>query len=736
MPITYWPDAGTNPMPTFVGGWICTSATVHHFHAPVRTALDQTDTFFEAILTMTNTTRRLLVLLSVVLMFSGSLLRAQEDKKNFLDWMVTDQGIIEQMRPMHPEATMVDAFPRLPIDTTLDVTRYEIVWDMYSALLTDREKRPARKAEASVRITARSRVDAMAEVVLNSVSLIIDSVVSQGVKLPFTTASNRLTITAPKPLDRGQEITFTVYYAITQDQSWLSIYSRGDVEQNGIPTGSFFTFAQPEGARTWLPCNDVPTDKALMTVRVRVPKDFTVVSNGLPTDSVPDGDTASWQSWAHDQPMPTYLLTINAAVYKYYPQEYRRKDNTVVPILNYHYDVDHQGAQFNAVGALANSSKWFEALESRLGRYPFASYGHVTVTPIQFGGMEHQTMSTINRIWLNGNYENGYVHEVAHHWIGDLVTCATWADIWLNEGGASFCEALYYEYVDGQAGYLNRLDRFRSSYLRVGLTGTPVYNPPPAALFSSALTYAKAGWIYHMIRRNASSEDDFFATWREYFDRYRLGSAQTWEFLEFLKQKLPNPKVPWDVFFDQWLVKSGHPVLNVNLVSSQPGTYNLTIRQTQSGATVPNAFVMSLRVRAKKGAEEIDRVVQVAKPTETVTWDLPFTPDTVIVDPNRDILCEVESTITSVDDSETSSSWLKIVGRQPLAIGNELVVASDAAWRGQLRLVDVAGRTVAGGSIDGGIGVIATDGLSVGRYLLVADDGNRRLSLPVALFNP
>lgn len=685
-------------------------------------------------MTMTRPLQRLaLTLLAAVAL---SPLHAQEDKQSFLDWMITDRGLLEQMRPMHPELTAVDAFPRVAIDTALDVTRYDIVWDMYSALMTDRDQRPQRKANASVRITARSRVDAMTQIRLNSVSLIIDSVISSGSALPFTTASNLLQITPGKPLDRGDSLTFTVYYAITQDQSWLSIYSKDDVAQNSIPTGSFFTFAQPEGARTWLPCNDVPTDKALFTVRVRVPKDFTVVSNGVPTDSVPDGDTASWQSWAHDQLMPTYLLTINAAVYKYYPQEYRRKDGSAVPIMNYHYSIDHEGSQYNAVRALANSAKWFEALESRLGTYPFSTYGHVTVTPIQFGGMEHQTMSTINRIWLTGNYENGYVHEVAHHWIGDLVTCATWADIWLNEGGASFSEALYYEYVDGRNGYQDRLRRFRDSYLRVGLNGTPVYDPPPAALFSGALTYAKAGWIYHMIRRNVGNDDAFFTTWREYFDTYRLGSAQTWQFLEFLKQKHPNPAVDWDVFFDQWLVRSGHPVLVVNSLQTAPGKYSVTIRQTQTGATVPKAFALSLRLRANKGAQQADLVVPVTKATETITWDLPFDPESVTVNPDGDILLEVESTLTSANETESSPDWVRILGRQPHTAGREILVSTESAAPVHMRLIDIAGRMLAEERSSDGVGVISTSTLSTGRYLLVVDDGQRRAGLPVVIVNP
>jgi aminopeptidase N len=676
------------------------------------------------------------LLLTLAAVFAAGTSYAQEEKQSFLEWMISDQSVLEQFRPMHSDLQMVDAFPRVVIDTALDVTRYDIVWDMYRALRTNRELRPQRKAEASVRVTAQSRVNGMSAIVLNSVSLIVDSVVSGGVRLPFTTVSNRLSIVPSKPLNRGDSLAFTIYYAITQDQSWLSIFSAEDVSQNGIPTGSFFTFAQPEGARTWLPCNDVPTDKALFTVRVRVPKEFTVVSNGLPIDSVPDGDTASWQSWAHDQPMPTYLLTINAAVYRFYPQQYRRTDGSVLPILNYHYNDDHEVAGYNAVRALANSSKWFEALESRLGRYPFASYGHVTVTPIQFGGMEHQTMSTINRVWLTGNYENGYVHEVAHHWIGDLVTCATWADIWLNEGGASFCEMLYYEYTDGQSGYLSRLRRFRDSYLRVGLGGTPVYNPPPAALFSGALTYAKAGWIYHMIRRNVSNDDAFFGAWREYFERYRLSSAQTWQFLEFLKEKFPAPTVAWDTFFDQWLIKAGHPVLSVSTVQTFGAQYAVTIAQTQKGNSVPDVFVFPLRLRARKGAEQRDTVILVDKAQQQFSWNLPFAPDTVLVDPTLNVLAETQSTVTSVNEGRNELSWCRILGRQPHSIGDDVIVSATDVARARMMLVDVSGRSVVEGTIVDGLGVLSTTPLSVGRYLVVIDDGVRRVGIPVAIINP
>lgn len=679
---------------------------------------------------------RLLCCTLLALVIGASALAAQEEKQAFLDWLITDGQLLDHVRPMHSELQMVNAFPRIEIDTTIDVTRYSIVWDAYSALQTEREKRPARKIEASVQMTVRSRVKDLSLIKLNSESLIIDSIVSQGNKLAFTTTSSLLRITPLTPLAQGDSVTFTVYYAITQDRNWLSVYSLEDVKQNAIPTGSFFTFAQPNGARTWLPCNDVPTDKALMSVRVRVPKEFTVVSNGVPTDSVPDGDTASWQSWAHDQPMPTYLLTINAAVYKYYPQEYRRKDGSVLPIRNYHYYDDHEGAQYNAVRALANAPKWFEALESRLGTYPFSTYGHVTVTPIQFGGMEHQTMSTINRVWLTGNYENGYVHEVAHHWIGDLVTCATWSDIWLNEGGASFCEALYYEYVDGQGGYRDRLNRFRTSYLRVGLTGNAVYDPPPASLFSGAITYAKAGWVYHMIRRNVNNDDAFFAAWQEYFNRYRLSSAQTWQFLEFLKEKFPSPAVDWDTFFDQWLVKAGHPVLDVSAVQIGATRYLVGVAQTQQAPNVPEAFTLSLRLRARKGAEQLDTLVLVDKTVQQFRWTIPFTPDTIIVDPDMDILAQMQSTVTSVNEEHSTPAWCSLVGRQPLSVGSDVVVSATDVARARLMLVDVSGRSVAEGTIVDGMGRISTTSLAIGRYLVIVDDGSRRVGLPLAIVNP
>ncbi len=657
---------------------------------------------------------------------------AQEDKPSFLEWLITDEKLESSLRPIHGHELMSEAFPRKVIDTTIDVQSYDVTLDWYRALLTPRAQRGPRKATGIVKAVVRARADNLSSIVFDATTLIIDSVRVNNVASTFQKDVRSLTMNLPTVLRRGQQVEVTIFYANAVDDDALYLYAESDAKAINVPYASGFTFSQPEDARQWFPCNDQPDDKAFFTAHIRVPKGFTAVSNGVPIDSVADGDTASVQSWRHDQVMATYLFAANAAPYVLYMQEYKRDDGTTMPIRNYHFDVDDQGTRFNARRAVQNVPEMFAAFEKLFGRYPYSTYGHVAVSPVPFGGMEHQTMTTVNRRWLVGDQELGYAHEVAHQWIGDEVTCATWADIWLNEGGAAWGEALWAEHYAGNSGYMNVLWAKRGQYMLVGLREPPIYDIPIGIIFNVNTTYYKSSWVYHMMRRMVG-DDKFFPALRDYIAAYADSSAQTFEFMEFLAAKIPNPPVDWQTYFNQWLVKAGHPVFDA-VVRPLPGgsefTYRITVSQTQSAANVPDVFQTPLLVRILGPGALRDTVVLVTQRSQTIDIDLGWVPRELILDPENDILCEKQTSVVSVNDDAGTEGGVRILGPLPAVQGQPLRVVSSLDRPVELRVVSVTGGVVMSVSVPFGVSHLPTETLTPGTYVLTSSGDNQLYHAP------
>lgn len=670
--------------------------------------------------------------LVITALSSCTIMVAQEGKPSFLAWLVTDEKLEAALRPLHSHTMMTEAFPTKVIDTTIDVQSYDVTLDWYRALTTPRAQRGDRKATGIVKTVVRARADSLTSVVFDATTLIIDSVTVNGAKIVFRKNVRSLTMDLPSRLRRGQDVELTIYYANTSDDRALYLFAAEDALAINVPYASGFTFSQPEDARRWFPCNDQPDDKAYFTAHVRVPSGFTAVSNGVPTDSLVDGDSASIQSWHHDHVMSTYLFAVNAAPYVLFMQEYKRDDGTTMPIRNYHFDVDDQGTRFNARRAVENVPEMFAAFEKLFGRYPYATYGHVAVSPVPFGGMEHQSMTTVNRRWLVGDQELGYAHEVAHQWIGDEVTCATWADIWLNEGGATWGEALWAEHYGGNSGYMNVLWAKRGQYMLVGLLEPPIYDIPIGIIFNVNTTYYKSSWVYHMMRRMVG-DDAFFPVLRSYIAGYAKRSAQTFEFMEFLKNEIPNPPVAWFDFFNQWLVKAGHPIFDAALrplPGGAPFAYRVTISQTQSAANVPDVFHTQLRVRVLGPGTTRDTVIVMTQRTQTIDIDLGWVPREIVLDPENDILCEKQSSVVSVDGRESDAAQMRVLGPHPVTQGQPLRVMSSFDGAVNVRVVSVTGEVVATHELPSGVSHMNTSILMPGTYVLTTAGGRSEMHLP------
>lgn len=700
--------------------------------------------------------KHLLTLAALVCMLNTALAQQEfdshENKDSFLRWMIEDEKLLESMQPRHPMPMLVTTFPSRELDTAIDVQWYAVHIDWYRPLLTRKDFRGPRKAECHVVSRVRARAPLNSSFTFDAINLTIDSVFigydaggNPQERVNFTHSSGKLTIPLSKPLDRGMDVDVRIHYAVQRDDDAMNIWNKEDAAINEIPGGSAFTFSQPEGARRFFPCNDVPHDKAVFSAVVRVPKGYAVVSNGAEYAVTTEGDTATKHVWIDGEIMPTYLFTVNAGEFINYKQTYTRKDGSTVPIANYHFAKDQNDSIYNATKALANSQLWFEALEGKLGTYPFKTYGHVTVSPLPFGGMEHQTMSTINRYWLRGTAELGYVHELGHQWLGDLVTCATWADIWLNEGGASFTEALYGEYVKGPTSYAKVLRNKRDRYMRRGQAEPPVYDIPLAILFNEATTYNKSSWVYHMMRRMLG-DSVFFPVLRSYIDRYKFSAAQTYQFKQHFVDNVPNPPVSWDVFFEQWLVKQGHPEFAalVTLPSNPQGAtvpVSIKVSQVQKSANVPEVFHVALPIRVQWGSAWHDTVVVMTSASTEVRFNFPNDgsslnyPDPAapasLIDPDESILCTRTAEVVTGVHEDLGHDGIRLVG--PTPAGDHITIDVPAGAPLMASWIAADGKTLHEFTIESGVRIIDVTSLPTGVFFLrVERDGRSTVfSVPV-----
>lgn len=674
------------------------------------------------------------VLLTAMVAFAT--LSGEASHTRLLDEIAIDPRIREAVAPRHVPAMMPTTLPVSDLDTTFDVLSYEVSLDWSTVLRTSRADRGARKCNATVVIEVRALAPTLENIVLQARYLDFDSVLVNGTRVePNVDTPGLVSVPLPASVKRDDVVRLDIAYGIMRDDRGFQAYSDSDMASTGQNHAIAFTFCQPEGARTWYPCHDVPYDKAFFTAHVRVPKDFVVASNGRRLGRAVVDDSTVRETWRHEQPMSTYLFVVNASRYVDLPQVYVRAEGDTMHISNYQWPDDVDGERYKASSAIRNVPEMFQVMEPLFGRYPFETYGHAAVAPLQFGGMEHQSMTTVNREWLRGTAELGYAHEVGHQWFGDWVTCATWADIWLNEGAATWSEALFAGRNDNVQGYRARMRQRRDRYMRNGLTEPPIYGINIQNLFNEATTYCKSAWVYHMLRTNVSSDSVLFAGLREYLRRYARGAAQTAQFAAFWQEYVPEPVVPWPTYFDQWLIKAGHPVFSAVLARPTSGTTSIvTISQTQFGDEVPSLFVVPVRLRFRNATFSRDTVIVMQEPTVAFRIELPSDSVELVIDPEEEILCESAVDLISSVAEGASPAWCRIMGATPAAehISMLLEDGPDAT----VTITDLRGRVVLNRRLAPGITPIDVRSIGTGIVAVRVERGREVATFTIPVIAP
>ena len=356
----------------------------------------------------------------------------------------------------------------------------------------------------------------------------------------FTYDDTELIVTPPNPISEGDTFITTVAYEGIPNNA-TKRGSQGRFREGWFYYGDGVIVAgEPFSAGTWFPVNDHPLDKATYTFVITVASDFVVGANGVLEGTVDNDDGTTTYTFEMRDPMASYLTTVGISNFEILTSV----STNGIPIRHY-IDADISNAFLDG---LNNTDLMLDFFEMVFGEYPFENYGVIVHEyPLPFA-LETQTLS----VFGGGTDAITLAHELAHQWFGNSLSLSDWHDIWLNEGFATYAEALWVEYGQGTEAYEAYIDELYgyADYLEPVFIG----DPGSSDLFAGAV-YVR-GALTLAALRDRVGDDAFFEILLTYAERFHDDNVTTADFIavaeEISEQQL-------DEFFDDWLFSTGIP---------------------------------------------------------------------------------------------------------------------------------------------------------------------------------
>lgn len=505
--------------------------------------------------------------------------------------------------------------------------------------------------------------------------LIINEIIYQGQSLNYTQSEDNLSIELPIALEEEILDSISISYEGVPPSNGFGSFETG--QHNGIPV--LWTLSEPYGAKNWWPCKQDLNDKVdSIDVIVTVPVGNKVGTNGVLVNQNIDTTGKITYHWKHRYPIPAYLISIAVSNYEEFTDYVKYGQDDSIPVVNYVYPEVLEIARIQ----LYNTVEQMELFNELFGLYPFADekYGHA-----QFGwggGMEHQTMSS-----MGGFSYQLQAHELAHQWFGDKITCASWQEIWLNEGFATYITALTSEFLHADT---DEWENWKISTIN-NVTSSPggstfVYDTTNVSrIFNGRLTYRKGAMILHMLRW-VLGDDAFFSAVRNYIDDPELafGYARTIDLQRHLETV---SGLELTEFFNDWLYGEGYPRYILNY-SHLDGHLMITLDQETSHESV-DFFEMPVPVLVSGEFQDSLIVLDHQYSGQEYEIELGFEPLELIIDPDRWLLSRF-NTVMEFQTYTTELADETSIRIAPNPVLNRLEIdITGSDFQGMIRSVQV-----------------------------------------------
>jgi len=415
-------------------------------------------------------------------------------------------------------------------NTGYDVTSYDL------DLTIDVAGVDTLEAVATIELVTQAPLDRLS---FDLVGLTVQTTAINGDLVEHEQTDDKLRIIPNATLAPHETFTITAAYS-GQPGDTPSLTRIGTIGWYDLSSTTSVTIGEPTGARTWFPVNDHPSDRATYSISVDVSEPLVGVSNGeLVADESSNGRRRT--TWKMRQPMASYLATVSVGDYILVSSSpaattgVEVEDAVPTRLVNV-FDGDFE-----------QTDEMLDVFAELFGPYPFDEYGALVIDGEFSFALETQGRSLFSASFVDGDgsIERIVAHELAHQWFGNHVSPATWQDIWLNEGFATYAEDLWVEF--GRGGDITQLETRLVERASSALAPAPG-DPGALGLFDRSV-YRRGGLTLHALRLQVG-DAEFFDILQTWVVRFGGGSASTTDFTE-LSEELSGKELT--DFFTAWL---------------------------------------------------------------------------------------------------------------------------------------------------------------------------------------